>query len=110
IGPSSTMGAVILLCRRAATKVIVFHSPCGTWLISRSPREQRPLRRTKLVVTAVSSLSPRRLGVAPLTSSFFFAWCHGDQETARARCGCPASVACASPQGAHPAFDPVARQ
>ena len=36
---------VATLDRRAATKVIVFHSPCGTWLISRSPREQRPQRR-----------------------------------------------------------------
>ena len=32
------MGAVILLWRKAATKVIVFHSPSGTRPINRTPR------------------------------------------------------------------------
>ena len=41
--------------------MIVFHSPCGTWLISRSPRRQRPLRRIILMVTAVSSIKTSRV-------------------------------------------------
>src|SRR5215469_9385357 len=61
IGPSRTIGATILLCRRAATNVIVFHSPCGTWPISRSPRGQRPLRRTILMLVAVSSINTSRV-------------------------------------------------
>src|SRR5262249_49360922 len=61
IGPSRTIGATILLCRRAATNVIVFHPPCGSWPISRSPRGQRPLRRTILMLVAVSSINTSRV-------------------------------------------------
>src|SRR6516164_3439566 len=56
-----TIGATILLCRKAATNVIVFHAPSGTWLISRSPRGQRPLRRTILMLVAVSSINTSRV-------------------------------------------------
>jgi hypothetical protein len=61
IAPSSTKGAVIPLCRRAATKVIVFQCPCGTRPTSRSPRGQRPLSRTILVLAAVSSMNTKRV-------------------------------------------------
>src|SRR3954452_3384888 len=37
IAPATTIGAVILLWRRAATKVMVFHVPSGTLPITRSP-------------------------------------------------------------------------
>src|SRR5215510_3224602 len=60
--PSITIGAVILLCRKAATKVIVFHSPSGTRPINLAPRGARPLSRTKLVLTAVSSINTSRAG------------------------------------------------
>src|SRR5215813_5735561 len=62
IGPSMTIGAVILLCRKAATKVIVCHSPSGTWPINLTPRGARPLSRTMLVLTAVSSINTSRAG------------------------------------------------
>lgn len=61
IEPSSTKGAVIPLWRRAATKVIVFQCPCGTRPTSRSPRGQRPLSRTILVLAAVSSMNTKRV-------------------------------------------------
>src|SRR5262245_48215838 len=60
--PSITIGAVILLCRKAATKVIVFHSPRGTCPINLTPRGARPLSRTMLVLTAVSSIKTSRAG------------------------------------------------
>src|SRR5215470_3377753 len=60
--PSTTIGAVILLCRKAATKVTVFHSPNGTRPISLTPRGARPLSRTKLVLTAVSLINTSRAG------------------------------------------------
>jgi hypothetical protein len=59
--PSSTHGAVIPLRRRPATKVIVFQCPYGTWPTSRSPRRQRPLSRTILVLAAVSSMNTSRV-------------------------------------------------
>src|SRR5262245_20500016 len=50
------------LRRSAATKVMVFQCPCGTRPIRRSPRGQRPLSRTILVLAAVSSINTRRAG------------------------------------------------
>src|SRR6185437_15428521 len=50
-------------CRRsAATKVIVFQCPCGTWPTSRSPRAQRPYSRSILVLAEVSSINTSRAG------------------------------------------------
>src|SRR5437764_15453422 len=40
----------------------VSHCPIGTWATRRSPRGFQPLRRTILVVTAVSSINTRRAG------------------------------------------------
>src|SRR5216684_1367038 len=62
MAPSITIGAVILLWRRAPTKVIVFHSPSGTRPINLTPRGARPLSRTILVLTAVSSINTNRAG------------------------------------------------
>src|ERR1700726_3806535 len=62
MAPSIIIGAVILLWRKAATKVIVFHSPSGTRPINRTPRGARPRSRTKLVLTAVSSINTNRAG------------------------------------------------
>src|SRR5215471_186936 len=50
------------LRRSAATKVMVFQCPCGTRPISLSPRGQRPLSRTILVLAAVSSTKTRWAG------------------------------------------------
>src|SRR4029077_6995170 len=60
MAPSITMGAVILLWRKAATKVMVSHFPSGTVPITRTPRGARPLSRTMLVLTAVSSINTSR--------------------------------------------------
>src|SRR5580704_16142168 len=57
MAPLITIGAVILLWRKAATKVIVSHAPSGTVPITRTPRGARPLSRTMLVLTAVSSIN-----------------------------------------------------
>src|SRR5262249_36034589 len=57
-----TIGAVSPLRRKAATKVIVFHSPSGTRPITRSPRGARPLSRAMLVLTPVSSINTSRAG------------------------------------------------
>src|SRR5437868_173003 len=62
MAPATTIGAVILLWRRAATKVMVFHVPSGTLPITRSPRGARPLSRTRFVLTAVSSINTSRAG------------------------------------------------
>src|SRR5262249_29340604 len=62
IEPSTVHGARIPLRRSAATKVIVFQCPCGTRPIRRSPRGQRPLNRTILVLAAVSSTNTSRAG------------------------------------------------
>src|SRR5258706_9917445 len=50
------------LRRSAAPKVMVFQCPCGTRPIRRSPRGQRPLSRTILVLAAVSSTKTSRAG------------------------------------------------
>src|SRR6516162_6803828 len=62
MAPSTTMGATILLGRRAATKVIVSHLPSGTAPITRTPRGARPLSLTMFVLTAVSSINTSRAG------------------------------------------------
>src|SRR5215211_7131473 len=62
MAPSTTIGAVILLWRKAATKVIVFQVPSGTLPITRTPRGALPLSRTRLVLTAVSSINTSRAG------------------------------------------------
>src|SRR3954453_19043708 len=62
MAPSTTIGAVISLWRKAATKVMVCHAPSGTLPITRSPRGARPLSRTRFVLTAVSSMNTSRAG------------------------------------------------
>src|SRR5215469_12962767 len=62
IEPSTVHGALMPLRRSAATKVMVFQCPCGTRPIRRSPRGQRPLSRTILVLAAVSSTKTSRAG------------------------------------------------
>src|SRR3984893_13098425 len=62
MAPSTTIGAVILLWRKAATTVIVFHDPSGTVPITLSPLGARPLTRAKFVLTAVSSINTNRVG------------------------------------------------
>src|SRR5712692_10587790 len=62
MAPSITIGAVILLRRKAATKVIVCHSPNGTSPTTLTPRGARPLSRTIFVLTAVSSINTSRAG------------------------------------------------
>src|SRR5271155_3565682 len=62
MAPSITIGAVILLWRKAATKVIVSHVPSGTMPITLTPLGARPLSRAKLVLTAVSSINTSRAG------------------------------------------------
>src|SRR6266852_9936886 len=62
MAPSITIGAVILLWRKAPTKVIVSHAPSGTVPITLVPRGARPLSRTILVLTAVSSINTSRAG------------------------------------------------
>jgi hypothetical protein len=54
IAPSMTNRATIPSCRKPATKVIVFQCPWGTSETSCSPRRQRPLSPTMLVLVAVS--------------------------------------------------------
>src|SRR5712691_2518705 len=62
MAPSTTIGAVILLWRKAATKVIVSHAPSGTMPTTLTPLGARPLSRTILVLTAVSSINTSRAG------------------------------------------------
>ena len=62
MAPSITIGAVILLWRKAPTKVSVCHAPRGTVPITLVPRGARPLSRTRLVLTAVSSINTSRAG------------------------------------------------
>src|SRR6266852_5641473 len=62
MAPSTTIGAVILLWRKAPTKVIVSHAPSGTVPITLVPLGARPLSRTILVLTAVSSINTSRAG------------------------------------------------
>src|SRR5215467_6214743 len=60
--PSTLHDALLPLRRSAATKVLVFQCHCGTRPIRRSPRGQRPLSRTILVLAAVSSTKTSRAG------------------------------------------------
>src|SRR5215468_7389369 len=60
--PLITIGAVILLWRKAATKVIVSHDPSGTVPITLTPFGARPLSRARFVLTAVSSINTSRAG------------------------------------------------
>src|SRR3954471_2966755 len=62
MAPATTIGAVILLWRKAATKVMVSQVPSGTLPITRSPRGALPLSRTRFVLTAVSSINTSRAG------------------------------------------------
>src|SRR6266849_1336248 len=62
MAPSTTIGAVILLWRKAPTKVLVSHAPSGTVPITLVPLGARPLSRTILVLTAVSSINTSRAG------------------------------------------------
>src|SRR5882724_13005200 len=62
MAPSITIGAVILLWRKAPTKVIVSHFPSGTVPTTRVPLGARPLSRTILVLVAVSSINTSRAG------------------------------------------------
>src|SRR6516164_8698621 len=62
MAPSITIGAVILLWRKAATKVIVCHDPSGTVPITLTPFGARPLSRARFVLTAVSSINTSRAG------------------------------------------------
>src|SRR5262249_17358865 len=62
MAPSTTIGAVILLWRKAPTKVIVSHLPSGTVPITLVPRGARPQSRAMLVLTAVSSINTSRAG------------------------------------------------
>src|SRR4030081_2198175 len=59
---SITIGAVILLWRKAPTKVIVSQAPSGTEPITLVPLGARPLSRPMLVLTAVSSINTSRAG------------------------------------------------
>src|ERR1700746_2364979 len=62
MAPSITIGAVILLWRKAATKVIVCHDPSGTVPITLTPFGARPFSRARFVLTAVSSINTSRAG------------------------------------------------
>src|SRR5712672_48032 len=62
MAPSATIGAVSLSWRKAATKVIVCQAPSGTLPIPRAPRGALALSRTRLVLTAVSSINTSRAG------------------------------------------------
>jgi hypothetical protein len=62
IAPSMVCDALMPYRRSAATKVIVFQCPCGTWPTSRSPWAQRPYSRTISVLAEVSSMNTSRAG------------------------------------------------
>jgi hypothetical protein len=59
-----THGAVSAFVRSPATKVVVFQWPCGTLVISRSPRGARPRSRAMLVEVPVSSIKTKRSGLS----------------------------------------------
>src|SRR6266536_4347123 len=65
---------------------MVFRCPCGTDPINRSPREQRPLSRTMLVLVAVSSINTNRAGLSIPCSLI-------QRRRARATSGRPCSAA-----------------
>src|SRR6266571_1078302 len=62
MAPLITIGATIPVSRKPAINVSVSQCPIGTSPTKRSPRGFQPLRRTMLVVTAVSSINTRRAG------------------------------------------------
>jgi hypothetical protein len=62
MAPSMIQGATRLSWVRPAMKVCVRHLPKGAGLRSRSPRGERPLSRTRLVFTEVSSMKTKRCG------------------------------------------------
>src|SRR6185312_467553 len=68
MGPSNTHGAMMPSQRRAATKVSVLRTPCGTFAIRRLPLGQRPCSRVILVFAQVSSMKINRPAVT-------FFWC-----------------------------------
>ena len=65
-------GALILLQRRPATKVVVFQWPQGVLPINRRPLRQRPRVRTILVLVPVSSMKTSLLASRPGWSAFHF--------------------------------------
>ncbi len=69
IGPSSTIGAVMPVSLKPATKVVVFQWPCGMPARSRSPFAARPRRRAMLVAAPVSSMKTSLLGSSSSWSS-----------------------------------------
>src|SRR5882672_540147 len=62
MAPLITIGATMPVWRNPAINVSVSQYPIGTSPTKRSPRGFQPLRRTMLVVTAVSSINTRREG------------------------------------------------
>src|SRR6266849_9343101 len=62
MAPLITIGATMPVWRKPAINVTVSQCPIGTSPTKRSPRGFQPLRRTMLVVTAVSSINTRRAG------------------------------------------------
>src|SRR5712692_3045466 len=62
MAPLITIGATMPVWRKPAINVIVSQCPIGTSPTKRSPRGFQPLRRTMLVVTAVSSINTRCAG------------------------------------------------
>src|SRR5215471_12639934 len=61
MAPLMTIGATMPVRRRPAINVTVSQRPMGASATSRSPQELQPLRRTILVVIAVSSINTRRV-------------------------------------------------
>ena len=62
IGPSRTMGAVMLSTRSSPVKVDVFQCPCGTAARHRSTFRARPRSLAILVEAPVSSMNNRLCG------------------------------------------------
>jgi len=63
MAPSTTIGAVILLWRKAATKVIVFHASKRNGADHPVAPGSTPLTRAKFVLTAVSSIKHQPGGI-----------------------------------------------
>src|SRR5215468_11007053 len=61
MAPLMTIGATMPVRRRPAINVTVSQRPMGASATSRSPQGLQPLRRTILVVIAVSSINTRRV-------------------------------------------------
>src|SRR5215510_11393621 len=81
MAPSITIGAVILLWRKAATKVIVSHDPSGTAPITLTPLGARPLSRTRFVLTAVSSIKTSQPFLRPQADAVRDGFFKGDVVT-----------------------------